>query len=85
MKQKHSRAEHPNAPQGKGLDIPTASYLIGMDGGSKDGDLPCISIVCSESGQVIYSDTLAPYPDAMVNIPQSCPHCCMTGGCNDEK
>lgn len=61
-----------------------ASYLIGMDGGSEDGDLPGICIACSECGQVIFSGTLAPGVEATVEIPQSCPRCSVTGGCGDE-
>lgn len=61
-----------------------ASYLIGMDGGSEDGDLPGICIACSECGQVIFSGTLAPGAEATVEIPQSCPRCSVTGGRGDE-
>ena len=66
------------------LLLAPASYLIGMDGGSEDGDLPGICIACSECGQVIFSGTLAPGAEAMVEIPQSCPRCSVTGGCGDE-
>lgn len=61
-----------------------ASYLIGMDGGSEDGDLPGICIACSECGQVVFSGTLAPGAEATVEIPQSCPRCSVTGGRGDE-
>lgn len=66
------------------LLLAPASYLIGMDGGSEDGDLPGICIACSECGQVIFSGTLAPGAEATVEIPQSCPRCSVTGGCGDE-
>ena len=66
------------------LRLAPASYLIGMDGGSEDGDLPGICIACSECGQVIFSGTLAPGAEATVEIPQSCPRCSVTGGCGDE-
>lgn len=66
------------------LLLAPASYLIGMDGGSEDGDLPGICIACSECGQVIFSGTLAPGVEATVEIPQSCPRCSVTGGCGDE-
>ena len=61
-----------------------ASYLIGMDGGNEDGDLPGICIACSECGQVIFPGTLAPGAEATVEIPQSCPRCSVTGGRGDE-
>ena len=66
------------------LRLAPASYLIGMDGGSEDDDLPGICIACSECGQVIFSGTLAPGVEATVEIPQSCPRCSVTGGCGDE-
>ena len=66
------------------LRLAPASYLIGMDGGSEDGDLPGICIACSECGQVIFSGTLAPGAEATVEIPQSCPRCSVTGGRGDE-
>lgn len=66
------------------LRLAPASYLIGMDGGSEDGDLPGICITCSECGQVIFSGTLAPGAEATVEIPQSCPRCSVTGGRGDE-
>lgn len=83
---------HPEArePQIQLHEIPLphrlapASYLIGMDGGSEDGDLPGICIACSECGQVIFSSTLAPGAEATVEIPQSCPRCSVTGGRGDE-
>ena len=61
-----------------------ASYFIGMDGGSKDGDLSGICIACAECGQIIYSGTIAPGAEATVEIPQSCPHCSVAEGCGDE-
>lgn len=61
-----------------------ASYLIGMDGGSKSGDFPSLAIRCSECGQFIYQGTIAPGAEATVEIPQSCPRCSVTGGCDDE-
>lgn len=61
-----------------------ASYFIGMDGGSKSGDFPSLAIRCSECGQFIYQDTIAPGAEATVEIPQSCPRCSVTGGCDDE-
>lgn len=67
------------------LRLAPASYLIGMDGGSEDGDLLGICIACSECGQVIFSGTLAPGAEATVEIPQSCPCCSITGGCDDEE
>ena len=66
------------------LRLAPASYLIGMDGGSEEGDLPGICIACSECGQVIFSGTLAPGAEATVEIPQSCPRCSVTGGRGDE-
>ena len=66
------------------LRLAPASYLIGMDGGSEEGDLPGICIACSECGQVIFSGTLTPGAEATVEIPQSCPHCSVTGGRGDE-
>lgn len=66
------------------LRLAPASYLIGMDGGSKEGDLPGICIACSECGQVVFSGTLAPGAEATVEIPQSCPRCRVTGGRGDE-
>lgn len=66
------------------LRLAPASYLIGMDGGSEDGDLPGICIACSECGQVVFSGTLAPGAEATVEIPQSCPRCSVTGGHDDE-
>ena len=66
------------------LRLASASYLIGMDGGSEDGDLPGICITCSECGQVVFSGTLAPGAEATVEIPQSCPRCSVTGGRGDE-
>ena len=66
------------------LRLAPASYLIGMDGGSEDGDLPGICIACSECGQVIFSGTLASGAEATVEIPQSCPRCNVAGGCGDE-
>lgn len=66
------------------LRLAPASYLIGMDGGSEDGDLPGICIACSECGQVVFSGTLAPGAEATVEIPQSCPRCSVTGGRGDE-
>ena len=66
------------------LRLAPASYLIGMDGGSEDGDLPGICITCSECGQVVFSGTLAPGAEATVEIPQSCPRCSVTGGRGDE-
>lgn len=79
-------AEPQSQPQETGPSIQPvpASYLIGMDGGSEDGDLPGLSIVCSECGQVIYSGVLAPGAGATVEIPQSCLRCSVTGGCGDE-
>lgn len=65
------------------LRLAPASYLIGMDGGSEDGDLPGFSIACSECGQVIYSGTLAPRAEATAEIPQSCPRCSITRGFDD--
>lgn len=61
-----------------------ASYFIGMDGGSKSGDFPSLAIRCSECGQFIYQGTIAPGAEATVEIPQSCPRCSVTGGCDDE-
>ena len=61
-----------------------ASYFIGMDGGSKSGDFPSLAIRCSECGQFIYHGTIAPGAEATVEIPQSCPRCSVTGGCDDE-
>lgn len=61
-----------------------ASYFIGMDGGSKSGDFPSFAIRCSECGQFIYQGTIAPGAEATVEIPQSCPRCSVTGGCDDE-
>ena len=61
-----------------------ASYFIGMDGGSKSGDFPSLVIRCSECGQFIYQGTIAPGAEATVEIPQSCPRCSVTGGCDDE-
>ncbi len=61
-----------------------ASYFIGMDGGSKSGDFPGLAIRCSECGQFIYQGTIAPGAEATVEIPQSCPRCSVTGGCDDE-
>ncbi len=66
------------------LRLAPASYLIGMDGGSEEGDLPGICIACSECGQVVFSGTLAPGAEATVEIPQSCPRCSVTGGRGDE-
>lgn len=61
-----------------------ASYFIGMDGGGKSGDFPSFAIRCSECGQFIYQGTIAPGAEATVEIPQSCPRCSVTGGCDDE-
>lgn len=61
-----------------------ASYFIGMDGGSKSGDFPSLAIRCSECGQFIYQGTIAPGAEATVEIPQSCPRCSVTGGCDEE-
>ena len=61
-----------------------ASYFIGMDGGSKSGDFPSLAIRCSECGQFIYQGTIAPGAEATGEIPQSCPRCSVTGGCDDE-
>ena len=61
-----------------------ASYFIGMDGGSKSGDFPSLAIRCSECGQFIYQGTIAPGAEATVEIPQSCPRCSVTGGCDDD-
>ena len=66
------------------LRLTPASYLIGMDGGSKSGDFPSFAIRCSECGQFIYQGTIAPGAEATVEIPQSCPRCSVTGGCGDE-
>ena len=80
-------AEPQSQPQetGPSIQLVPASYIIGMDGGSEDGDLPGLSIVCSECGQVIYSGVLAPGAGATVEIPQSCPRCSVTGGFEDEE
>ena len=61
-----------------------ASYFIGMDGGGKSGDFPSFANRCSECGQFIYQGTIAPGAEATVEIPQSCPRCSVTGGCDDE-
>lgn len=66
------------------LLLDPARYIISMDGGSEDGDLPGICIACAECGQVIYSGTIAPGAEATVEIPQSCPRCSVAGGCGDE-
>lgn len=66
------------------LRLAPASYLIGMDGGSESGDFPSLAIRCSECGQFIYQGTIAPGAEATVEIPQSCPRCSVTGGCDDE-
>lgn len=66
------------------LRLAPASYFIGMDGGSKSGDFPSLAIRCSECGQFIYQGTIAPGAEATVEIPQSCPRCSVTGGCDDE-
>ena len=79
-----SRGHGAADPDTRNLLLAPASYLIGMDGGSEDGDLPGICIACSECGQVIFSGTLAPGAEATVEIPQSCPRCSVTGGCGDE-
>ena len=66
------------------LRLAPASYLIGMDGGSESGDFPSLALRCSERGQFIYQGTIAPGAEATVEIPQSCPRCSVTGGCDDE-
>lgn len=65
-------------------EVVPPTYIIGMDGGGEDGDLPGICIICSECGQVVYSSVIHSGVGTTVEIPQSCPHCSVTGGCGDE-